>query len=133
MATGGNTSTGSDKTGTTDSVRGNGLPIVLVNMRGAKTGKSREIPVMRVAHDRSYAVVGSKGASPQHPACHHNLKAHPEVSLQDGTETKRYVAREVDGSERAEWWERAVAAYPAYAEMQKITERIVPVFMLAPI
>jgi deazaflavin-dependent oxidoreductase (nitroreductase family) len=82
---------------------------VLVTMRGAKTGKLREIPVMRVEHDRSYAVVGSKGASQQDPAWYHNLKAHPEVSLQDGTQTKQYVAREVEGDERAEWWERAVA------------------------
>jgi deazaflavin-dependent oxidoreductase (nitroreductase family) len=121
------------ETGTTDSVRGNGLPIVLVTMRGAKTGKLREVPVMRVEHDQSYAVVGSKGASPQHPAWYHNLKAHPEVSLQDGSQTKQYVAREVEGDERAEWWERAVAAYPAYAEMQKITERVIPVFVLDPI
>lgn len=114
-------------------MKGNGLPIVLVTVLGAKTGKLREIPVMRVEHGGSYAVVGSKGTSPAHPAWYHNLKANPEVSLQDGTETKRYHAREVDGSERVEWWERTVTAYPAYAEMQKITERVIPIFVLDPI
>ncbi|WP_439656990.1 nitroreductase/quinone reductase family protein [Lentzea sp. HUAS TT2] len=61
-----------------------------------------------------------------------NIKAHPEIVLQDGTEAKEYTAREVDGAERAEWWERAVAAFPNYAEYQEKTDRLIPLFVLDP-
>lgn len=119
--------------GTTEAVKGNGLPIVLLTLRGARSGKLRYTPVMRVEHNGSYAVVGSKGASATHPAWYYNIKAHPEVSLQDGTETKRCFAREVEGDERAEWWQRAVAAYPDYDVMQNMTDRTLPVFVLDPL
>ncbi|MGW4214912.1 nitroreductase family deazaflavin-dependent oxidoreductase [Lentzea sp. NPDC004789] len=120
------------ETGTTEGVLILGRPIVLLTVRGAKSGKLRYTPVMRVEHDGRYAVVASKGGAPQHPTWYHNIKAHPEISLQDGTETKEFVAREVEGDERAEWWERAVAAYPAYAEYQTKTDRQIPVFVLDP-
>jgi len=120
------------ETGTTEGILVLGKPIVLLTVRGAKSGKLRYTPVMRVEHDGSYAVVASKGGAPEHPTWYHNIVAHPEVVLQDGTVTKDYVAREVDGDERAEWWERAVAAYPSYAEYQTKTDRQIPVFVLDP-
>lgn len=120
------------QSGTTESVDILGRPVVLLTLRGARTGKLRYTPVMRVEHDGSYAVVASNGGAPTHPRWYHNLRAHPEVSLQDGTTTRRYVAREVDGEERATWWERAVAAFPPYADYQKKTSRRIPVFVLDP-
>ncbi len=120
------------ETGTTEGIEILGSPIVLLKLRGAKTGKLRYTPVMRVEHNGSYVVVASKGGAPEHPAWYYNIKAHPELALQDGTVTKDYVAREVEGPERAEWWERAVAAYPSYAEYQEKTDRQIPVFVLDP-
>ena len=118
--------------GTTDGVQVLDRPIVLVTVRGAKSGKLRYTPVMRVEHDGSYAMFASKGGAPEHPAWYHNLVANPHVELQDGTVTKEYDAREVTGDERREWWERSVAAYPPYAEYQQKTERLIPVFVLEP-
>ncbi|MCR3751923.1 nitroreductase family deazaflavin-dependent oxidoreductase [Lentzea californiensis] len=120
------------ETGTTEGILVLGKPIVLLTVRGAKTGALRYTPVMRVEHDGSYAVVASKGGAPEHPTWYYNIQAHPEIVLQDGTVVKEYVAREVDGAERAEWWERAVAAYPSYAEYQEKTDRQIPVFVLDP-
>lgn len=120
------------ETGTTEGIEIQGSPIVLMTLRGAKSGKLRYTPVMRVEHEGRYAVVASKGGAPEHPTWYYNIKAHPEFQLQDGTVTKDFVAREVEGAERAEWWERAVAAYPAYAEYQEKTDRQIPVFVLEP-
>ena len=120
-------------TGTTTSVvHVSGRPIVLVTIRGAKSGKLRYTPLMRVEHGGRYALVASKGGAPEHPKWYHNLVANPHVELQDGTETKEYDAREVTGDERAQWWERSVAAYPPYAEYQEKTNRLIPVFVLEP-
>jgi deazaflavin-dependent oxidoreductase (nitroreductase family) len=105
-------------------------PIVVVTSRGAASGKLRKNPVMRVEHDGVYAAVASKGGSPEHPAWVANFRADPKVALQDGPEPHDYVAREIEGEERAEWWERAVAAYAPYAEYQQKTERLIPVFLL---
>ena len=120
------------ETGTTESLDILGAPIVLLTLRGAKSGKLRYTPVMRVEHDGRYAVVASKGGAAAHPVWYYNIKAHPEFRLQDRTVTKDYVAREVEGDERAEWWERAVAAFPPYAEYQTKTDRQIPVFVLDP-
>jgi deazaflavin-dependent oxidoreductase (nitroreductase family) len=120
------------ETGTTEGIEILGSPVVLLTLRGAKTGKLRYTPVMRVEHNGSYAVVASKGGAPEHPTWYFNIKAYPEFPLQDGTVTKDYVAREVEGAERAEWWERAVAAFPSYAEYQEKTDRQIPVFVLDP-
>ena len=117
---------------TTSVVHESGRPIVLVTVRGAKSGKLRYTPVMRIEHDGRYAMVASKGGAPEHPNWYHNLVANPHVELQDGTVTKEYDAREVSGAERDEWWARAVAAYPPYAEYQKKTDRQIPVFVLEP-
>ncbi|MDE3085966.1 MAG: nitroreductase family deazaflavin-dependent oxidoreductase [Acidobacteriota bacterium] len=107
-----------------------GLPVVVVTMRGAKTGKIRKAPVMRVEHGGEYAVVASKGGDPAHPAWYANLLAHPdEVWLQDGPDRFAVHVRELDGDERRLWWERAVAAYPPYAEYQAATARRIPVLL----
>ena len=116
-------------TGTTDGVTVYDLPIVLVTIRGARSGKLRYTPLMRVEHDGRYALVASKGGAPEHPLWYRNLVANPHVELQDGTVTRDYDAREVSGDERARWWERAVAAYPPYAEYQERTSRQIPVLV----
>ncbi len=107
-----------------------GMPVVIVTNRGVRTGKLRKTPVMRVEHEGAYAMVASKGGAPEHPAWYHNVKAHPEVELQDGADRWDMRARELSGDERAAWWERAVAAYPPYAEYQERTDRLIPVFVL---
>ncbi|GAB1515615.1 nitroreductase family deazaflavin-dependent oxidoreductase [Actinophytocola sp. KF-1] len=115
--------------------RGNtmiGLPVVILTTKGAKTGKIRKTPLMRVEHDGEYAVVASLGGAPKHPVWYHNVKSHPEVELQDGATKQDMVAREVTGEEKAKWWEIAVAAFPNYAEYQKKTDREIPVFVLTP-
>ncbi len=107
-------------------------PIVVITSRGAKSGKLRKNPVMRVEKDGVYAAVASKGGSPDHPTWYHNFVAHPEVEVQDGPEPRPYVARLASGAERAEWWERAVAQYAPYADYQKRTDREIPLFVLEP-
>ena len=120
------------ETGTTASVDIRGRAVVLLTTRGAKTGKLRKVPLMRVEHDGRYAIVASLGGAPKNPVWYHNVKANPQVELQDGTETNDFVAREVTGDEKAVWWERAVAAYPDYADYQRKTDRQIPVFVLEP-
>ncbi len=100
---------------------------------GAKTGKLRKSPLMRVEHDGEYAVVASLGGAPTHPVWYYNLVANPHVELQDGPVKKDYQAREVHGEEYDAWFERAVAAWPDYAEYQKKTTRIMPIFVLTPL
>ena len=89
-----------------------GLPVVIVTNLGASSGKVRKTPVMRVEHDGRYAMVASKGGAPEHPPWYYNVRANPRVELQDGPDKQDMIAREVSGDERAEWWKRAVAAYP---------------------
>jgi deazaflavin-dependent oxidoreductase (nitroreductase family) len=108
-----------------------GLPVVLFSTRGAKSGKVRKQPLMRVEHDGAYLMVGSQGGAPQNPAWVGNLRAHPDqVSVQDGPEPWDGVARELTGEDRDQWWERAVAAFPDYAEYQKKTDRQIPIFLV---
>jgi deazaflavin-dependent oxidoreductase (nitroreductase family) len=108
------------------------LPVVILTTLGAKSGKIRKSPVMRVEHDGSYIVVASKGGAPTHPVWYRNLVADPRVELQDGPVRQDMLAREVTGDEKAQWWARAVEAYPDYAEYQKNTDREIPVFVLEP-
>ena len=111
-------------------LRDTGLPVVIVTNRGASSGKVRKTPVMRVEHDGRYAMVASKGGAPRNPLWYYNVRANPLVEFQDGPHKQDMVAREVSGAERAQWWERAVAAYPPYAEYQARTSRQIPVFVL---
>jgi len=116
-----------------NTLRDTGLPVIIVTMRGNKSGSIRKIALMRVEHGGEYALVASKGGSPQHPVWYHNLKAHPdEVMIQDGPEPFAVTVREVSGEERAAWWDRAVAAYPPYAEYQQKTDRQIPLFVATP-
>jgi len=109
-----------------------GRPIVLVTSLGARSGKLRKTPLMRVEHEGVYAVVASLGGAPKHPVWYYNLIAHPQVELQDGANWHDLIAHEATGDERAVWWERAVAAFPPYASYQRKTERQIPVFVLSP-
>ncbi|MBV9089253.1 MAG: nitroreductase family deazaflavin-dependent oxidoreductase [Mycobacteriaceae bacterium] len=118
------------QSGGTDGTELQGKPVILLTTVGAKTGKLRKTPLMRVEHDGEYAVVASLGGAPKHPVWYYNIKANPSVELQDGTETHDYQAREVFGDEKAAWWDRAVQAWPDYANYQKKTDRQIPVFVL---
>jgi deazaflavin-dependent oxidoreductase (nitroreductase family) len=122
-----------ERTGTTDSVDIMGMPVVLLTMVGAKTGAIRKVPLMRVEHDGVYAAVASLGGAPEHPQWYWNLRRRPELDLQDGTVVTRRRAREIEGAERDEWWERCVATFPPYASYQRKTDRLIPVFVLEPI
>jgi deazaflavin-dependent oxidoreductase (nitroreductase family) len=116
-----------------NTLRDTGLPIIVVTMRGNKTGAVRKIALMRVEHDGEYALVGSMGGNPKHPVWYHNLTANPDdVTIQDGPEPFPVTVREVTGDERAAWWDRAVAAFPTYAEYQQKTDRQIPVLVATP-
>jgi deazaflavin-dependent oxidoreductase (nitroreductase family) len=116
-----------------NTLRDRGIPIVIVTTKGAKTGKVRKLGLMRVEHNGEYALVASMGGAPQNPVWYHNLKADPTaLMIQDGPEARDYVAREVQGDERARWWERAVAVFPDYADYEKKTDRVIPVFVASP-
>jgi F420H(2)-dependent quinone reductase len=106
-----------------------GMPVVIVATRGNKTGKIRKMALMRVEHQGEYALVASLGGAPKHPVWYYNVKADPNVSIQDGPDTLDFRVREVTGDEKAQWWERAVAAYPPYADYQKKTDRQIPVLV----
>jgi deazaflavin-dependent oxidoreductase (nitroreductase family) len=116
--------------GTTDGVEVYDRPIVLLTTTGAKSGKQRYVPLMRVEKDGRYAVVASKGGAPDHPSWYFNLQANPAVTVQDGDKVVALTARELDGAEREEWWRLAVEAFPPYAEYQTQTTRQIPVFVL---
>ncbi|MEU4241216.1 nitroreductase family deazaflavin-dependent oxidoreductase [Actinoplanes sp. NPDC026619] len=108
-----------------------GMRVIVLTSVGAKTGLLRKTALMRVEHDGEYAVVGSLGGAPKNPVWVYNLRKEPHVELQDGTEKHDYQARELEGEERALWWERSVAAFPNYADYEKKTDRLIPVFVLS--
>lgn len=122
-----------ESSGGTEGTTLRGLPVVIVTSVGAKSGKIRKTPLMRVEHAGSYAAVASQGGAPEHPTWYFNLVAHPEVELQDGPTRRRYIARLVEGEEKAEWWDRAVEAFENYADYQERTEREIPLFVLDPV
>jgi deazaflavin-dependent oxidoreductase (nitroreductase family) len=122
-----------ESSGGTEGTDNQGKPVIVLTSVGAKTGKLRKTPLMRVEHDGEYAVVASLGGAPKHPVWYYNLIANPHVELQDGPVKKDYQAREVHGEEYATWFERAVAAWPDYAEYQKKTTRTMPIFVLSPL
>ncbi len=121
------------ESGGTDGTDMKGMPVILLTTVGAKTGKLRKTPLMRVEHNGEYAAVASLGGAPKNPVWYFNISKNPRVELQDGTVTQDYHAREVFGDEKAVWWERAVAAYPDYADYQQKTERQIPLFVLTPV
>jgi deazaflavin-dependent oxidoreductase (nitroreductase family) len=105
----------------------------MVTVRGAKSGKLRYTPVMRVEHDGSYAIVASKGGAPENPVWYRNLVTNPLIELQDGPAKRDYGVRELSGAERAAWWDRAVAVFPDYAVYQTRTDRVIPVLLAEPV
>ncbi len=107
-------------------------PIVVITNRGAKSGKIRKTPVMRVEKDGVYLAVGSRGGSPENPQWVHNLRANPGVELQDGAARGAYRARELSGDERARWWRYAVDTWATYGDYQAKTDRLIPLFLLEP-
>ena len=115
-----------------NTLRDTGLPIVIVTMIGANSGKIRKVALMRVEHGGEYALVASKGGHPQHPGWYANLVANPHVTIQDGPVPLDYVVREVEGAERQLWWDRAVRAFPTYASYAEKTERLIPVLLASP-
>jgi deazaflavin-dependent oxidoreductase (nitroreductase family) len=118
-----------ERSGGTEATTLQGVPVVVVTSVGARSGNLRKNPVMRVEHEGAYALVASKGGAPSHPTWYHNLVAHPRVELQDGPDRHDYLVRVAEGDERAAWWERAVAVWPAYADYQTRTDREIPVFV----
>jgi deazaflavin-dependent oxidoreductase (nitroreductase family) len=119
-----------ESTGGAEAATLRGRPIIVLTSVGAKTGKLRKTALMRVEHGGVYAVVASMGGAPKHPVWYHNLKKDPHVELQDGDVLRDYVAREVNGDEKAVWWARAVETWPDYATYQTKTDRQIPVFVL---
>jgi deazaflavin-dependent oxidoreductase (nitroreductase family) len=114
-----------------NTLRDTGLPVVIYTTRGNKSGKIRKTPLMRVEHDGAYLMVASQGGAPKHPVWYHNVKADPTaLMVQDGADRFDATARELSGEEREVWWERAVAAYPSYADYQRKTDRQIPVFLV---
>jgi F420H(2)-dependent quinone reductase len=122
-----------ERSGGAEGNRRHGLPIIVLTSVGAKSGKLRKTPLMRVEHDGRYVVVASQGGAPEHPVWYYNVRANPEVELQDGSVIRRYRAHEATGDEKAQWWQRAVDAFPNYAEYQKKTDREIPLFVLEPV
>lgn len=116
--------------GTTEVAQVMDRPVVVVTMRGARSGRLRPVPLMRVEHDGEYLAVASKGGAPTDPVWVRNIEAHPEVGVHDGTEHHARTARRLEGQERRVWWERAVRAYPPYADYQERTDREIPVYVL---
>lgn len=121
-----------ESSGHTSAASVKGMDVVLMTMKGRKSGDTMKVPVMRVEHDGVYAAVASKGGAPKHPSWYFNLTADPDITLQDGERTWDVRAREIDGAERDEWWPRCVEAFPPYAEYQTKTDRKIPVLLLEP-
>ncbi|WP_066586372.1 nitroreductase family deazaflavin-dependent oxidoreductase [Cellulomonas timonensis] len=119
-----------ESSGGTEGTTMRGMPVVILTTRGARSGKLRKTPLMRVEHNGEYAVVASLGGAEKNPVWYYNVVADPHVELQDGPQKWDMIARELKGDEKALWWERAVAAYPDYADYQRKTEREIPVFVL---
>lgn len=117
-----------------NTLRDTGLPVIILTTRGNRSGKVRKSPLMRVEHGGEWALVASLGGAPEHPVWYHNLFADPgAATVQDGPEPVDVEVREVEGDERALWWDRAVAAFPTYAEYQEKTERTIPVLVATPV
>ena len=117
-----------------NTLRDTGIPVIIVTMRGAQSGNVRKIALMRVEHEGSYALVASKGGAPDNPDWYHNLLAHPnEVLVQDGPEPFQVTVRQVEGTERSQWWTRSVAVFPTYDDYQSKTDRQIPVLVAEPV
>ena len=122
-----------ERAGDTRAVDMGGMRVVLITIRGRVSGRLRKVPLMRVDHDGTYAAIASLGGAPKDPQWAGNLRDRPDVEVQDGRDVTPMLAREVtDPAERAQWWDRAVAAFPDYAAYQQRTTRVIPIFRLEP-
>jgi deazaflavin-dependent oxidoreductase (nitroreductase family) len=115
-----------------NTLRETGLPVIILTTKGNKSGNVRKTPLMRVEHGGEYALVASMGGAPKHPVWYHNLKSNPTAVIQDGPAPMDVDVRELTGDERATWWNRAIAAFPSYADYQERTDRVIPVFLAQP-
>lgn len=116
-----------------NTLRDTGIPIIVLTVRGAKTGFVRKFALMRVEHDGKYALVASKGGAPSNPLWYNNLMADPDnVWIQDGDTPVRMTVREIRGDEYAQWWDRSVAVFPTYADYKAKTDRVIPVLVSSP-
>jgi F420H(2)-dependent quinone reductase len=122
-----------ESSGGTEGTTLHGRPVIIVTSLGARSGKIRKTPLMRVEHEGRYLLVASQGGAPKHPTWYFNLRHHPVIELQDGPVKQEMTVREITGDEKAVWWERAVAAFPNYADYQRKTDREIPVFLAEPV
>ena len=109
------------------------LPVIVLTTKGARTGNLRKTPLMRVEHDGKYLIVASLGGAPKHPLWYFNVVANPTVEIQDGAAKQDMTARELTGAERQQWWNRAVDAFPPYADYQRKTSRLIPILLCEPV
>ena len=110
-----------------------GAPMLLLHSTGAKSGKERVNPMMYQAVGDDYAVFASKAGAPTNPDWFHNLVAHPDATVEIGTETKSVRARVAAGDERTRIWETQKERYPGFAEYERNTDREIPVVVLEPV
>jgi F420H(2)-dependent quinone reductase len=110
-----------------------GKPVIILTFKGAKSGKIRKTPLMRIEHNGIYAVVASNAGAPTHPFWYNNIVANPIVELQDGAVKQDLRVREVFGEEKNEWWKRADAAYPEFPAYRARAGREIPVLVLEPL
>jgi deazaflavin-dependent oxidoreductase (nitroreductase family) len=112
--------------------RFDGAPACILHHRGAKTGQARETPLVYLPDGDNVVLIASMGGAPKHPSWYHNLRAHPDVEIERDNGREAMAAREAEGDERAQLWERIVAMYPGYADYQARTERRIPVMVCEP-
>jgi deazaflavin-dependent oxidoreductase (nitroreductase family) len=109
-----------------------GLPLLLLHHTGARSGKSRINPLAYQSDGGRYVVFASKAGAPTNPDWYHNLKAHPNVAIEVGTDTIDVLASEATGQERERLYRAQAERIPQFAEYEHKTERAIPVIVLAP-
>ena len=110
-----------------------GAPLLLLHSTGAKSGNERVNPVMYQDLGGTYAVFASKAGAPTNPDWFHNLRAHPDTTIEIGATTRRVRARVADSDERRRIWERQKEQWPGFADYERSTTREIPVVVLEPI
>lgn len=110
-----------------------GVPMVLVNTIGAKSGKVRTVPLISYSENGQLYITASAGGSPRNPTWYHNLKANPDVTIEIGDETRDVTITEVPLDQRGEIWSRLVALMPQFGEYEKTAEgRVIPLLKITP-
>ena len=109
-----------------------GTPLLLLHHTGARSGKSRVNPLAYHSDGGRYVVFASKGGAPANPDWYHNLRAHPTVTIEVGTDTIDVLAAEATGEERERLFREQAERLPQFAEYQLRTERAIPVIVLTP-